>query len=70
MDRFRIRAIGKLLRADNAGAYSRPLAAGDRQSALAMLAEKCRILRLGTLKHGNDELLVECDKLINEFALQ
>ena len=48
MDRFRVRAILKILRFPN-------LTAADRQAALGEVGEKCRILETGYRKHGAPE---------------
>ncbi|MCI5105822.1 MAG: glycosyltransferase [Pseudomonadales bacterium] len=57
MDRFRVRALDKLLSAGG-------LDAGQQEQAIAMLHEKCRILRLGAEKRGNQALLDELSEVL------
>jgi glycosyltransferase involved in cell wall biosynthesis len=57
MDRFRVRALDKLLSAGG-------LDATQQEQATAMLHEKCRILRLGAEKRGNQALLDELSEVL------
>lgn len=62
MDRFRIRALDKILN-DEA------LAAPDRHAALAMLVEKASIYLRGAKKHGNPVFVDECEQVLARRAL-
>lgn len=57
MDRFRIKALQKLLTQTN-------LNANQRTSALKMLKKKTIILLKGAIKHQNHELLEECYSIL------
>jgi glycosyltransferase involved in cell wall biosynthesis len=63
MDRFRVQALDKIL-------SSASLDARQQELARAMLKEKCRILRLGAEKRGNQPLLDELQSLLNRHQLQ
>ena len=62
MDRFRIRALDKIL-------DDEALAAPDRQAALAMLVEKAGIYLRGAKKHGNPVFVNECERVLARRAL-
>jgi glycosyltransferase involved in cell wall biosynthesis len=57
MDRFRVQALDKLLSVGG-------LDATQQEQATAMLHEKCRILRLGAEKRGNQALLDELSEVL------
>lgn len=63
MDRFRVRALSKLLRSQSLQ---------DRQKAAVRktLKEKIRILRLGAVKRNNQALLHDLDKVIARHDLK
>jgi glycosyltransferase involved in cell wall biosynthesis len=63
MDRFRVRALEKLL---NTGGLDK----GQQEQATAMLHEKCRILRLGAEKRGNQALLDELSEVLKRHPGQ
>ena len=63
MDRFRVIALEKLLTDQ-----SIQLSDDDRGAAKNMLLKKLRILHKGASKHGNAELLSQCQKSIERFS--
>ena len=60
MDRFRIRALAKILN-DNI------LGDEDRAAAIAMLKKKISIYRNGAEKHGNTEAVREMGDLMGRY---
>ncbi len=60
MDRFRIRALDKLLKDEVLGS-------DDRAAAVAMLQEKISIYLRGAKKHGNAAALKEMSGLLNSY---
>jgi glycosyltransferase involved in cell wall biosynthesis len=62
MDRFRVQALDKLLSAGG-------LDASQQGQATAMLHEKCRILRLGAEKRGNQALLDELSEVLQRHPV-
>ena len=63
MDRFRVIALEKLLTDQTV-----ELSNSDREAATSMLLKKLRILYKGASKHGNSELLSQCQKSIERFS--
>lgn len=65
MDRFRVRALEKIL--------SGPIKASMRTAARSMLTTKLDILSAGAVKHGNTELILECEairhRVMNQAAV-
>lgn len=61
MDRYRIRAIQKLL---DAGLLTKP----DRDAAVEVLQYKISIYLGGARKHGNDELVSEFERLALQYG--
>lgn len=61
MDRFRIRALEKLLK-DNR------LKTGHRQAVLSMLEQKLKILLKGAIKHGNQSVIDEFQPLFDTVS--
>ncbi len=61
MDRFRIQALMKVI--DRGGVNE-----GDRTAALVMLLQKTDILLKGAIKHGNSELIKQCDAVKEQFG--
>ncbi len=55
MDRFRVIALDKILH--------EVLSPSNQAAAVSMLFAKLKILMLGATKHGNQELLNECDNM-------
>lgn len=62
MDRFRVSALAKLLRASC-------LSMEQDRLTRNMLAEKCRVLMLGATKRNNKEVIFLCKNLLDEFQL-
>jgi hypothetical protein len=60
MDRFRIRALDRLLRQEK-------LENESQQAAHGMLLSKLEILLKGALKHHNQEILDEFGPLLDEW---
>ena len=63
MDRYRIRAIDKILN-------EAELEPSDRQAAITALVGKTRIYLNGAKKHGNPIFVPECEKLLAQYANQ
>ncbi len=61
MDRFRIRALDKILQQSH-------LQGEDRQAALAMLRQKLAILLKGARKHANQPLIRDCEELQGRYG--
>lgn len=61
MDRFRIRAIKKVLEED-------VLSFEDRKAAVAMLQEKITIYLNGARKYGNNEFIAEFEQLASQYG--
>ncbi len=62
MDRFRVKALDRLLRSGR-------VKGEDRQAACAILHEKCRILIKGAVKHRNQEVQKSCYHLMERHPL-
>ncbi|MEX2353285.1 MAG: hypothetical protein WD709_03785, partial [Gammaproteobacteria bacterium] len=60
MDRFRIRAIAKLLAGNQLDSQSRHL-------AISTLREKCLIYLAGAEKHGNTDAVAEFTSLLKHY---
>ena len=61
MDRFRVKALDKLL--------SNPELADDKRlHARSMLLEKCEVLMTGASKRNNQQLLTYCESLVQKYA--
>lgn len=60
MDRFRVRALEKIL--------TTGLAANDYALALETLLAKLKILHAGAVKHGNQELRGSCQKMLAQWS--
>jgi len=56
MDRYRIRALDKILEANN-------LNDEDRSAALDMLLNKCAILLKGARKRNNHSVIRQCEEI-------
>ncbi len=63
IDRYRIEAIRKILRAG-------VLDTEQRKLAIEELTKKCRIVKNGALKRDNRELLDFCEEISGEFSLK
>ncbi|MFQ5543387.1 MAG: glycosyltransferase family 2 protein [Nitrospiria bacterium] len=63
MDRFRVRALDKLIKT---GAVK----GNDLAAAYEMLRHKCEILMKGAAKHNNQELLDDCQTIIKQHRLE
>lgn len=63
LDRFRIRALAKLL--DSGVLQSKP---EKHRQTLTVLHEKCHILIMGARKRGNQDLIAECQALLDKFG--
>ncbi len=61
MDRFRVKALDKVL--------SNELSETYREAASAMLNNKLQVLLTGAQKHGNDELAADCKSMMSKWAL-
>ncbi len=61
MDRFRLKALEKILQQNH-------LTGEDRRAALAMLLKKSAILLKGARKHQNHFLIAECERLQNHYG--
>ena len=61
MDRFRIKALDRILN-------EAELEASDRQAAIATLLEKARIYLNGARKHNNPVFVPECEALLQRYA--
>lgn len=64
LDRFRVRALTKLL--DSGVLQSKP---EKHRKTLAVLREKCGILMMGARKRGNQDLIEECQALLDKFGI-
>ncbi|MEQ8314582.1 MAG: glycosyltransferase family A protein [Gammaproteobacteria bacterium] len=64
LDRFRVRALAKLL--DSGVLQSKP---EKHRQTLTVLHEKCGILMMGARKRGNQDLLEECQTLLDKFGI-
>ncbi|MCG8413964.1 MAG: glycosyltransferase family 2 protein [Pseudomonadales bacterium] len=62
MDRFRVAALAKLLRAGD-------LTPEQEAMARDTLLEKCRVLQLGAKKRDNTELIAHCQQVLSEFGI-
>lgn len=62
MDRFRVRALLKMLE-------SNYLSEQDRIATIEMVREKCRVLRTGALKRANHEMLAFCQEVLTRTEL-
>ncbi|MCY4263535.1 MAG: glycosyltransferase family A protein [Gammaproteobacteria bacterium] len=62
MDRFRVKALAKLLRQTK-------LSPNQFLMTRRTLAKKCNVLMKGALRHNNREVMQQCQSLLSEFEI-